>query len=482
MKLLPKILQIDILRRHLGPFLFVSLTIMFLLLMQFLMMYLDKIVGKGIPLPVIIELILSNLAYMVVLAVPMAVLVSTLMVYGAFSESNEFTAIRASGIHPYKIMSTVVSTGFILFILMVLFSNYILPEANYRARALFLDIRLKKPGFDLKEGVFYDGIEGYTFLVEHKPSDSDSLFGVTLFQEPKNGKDEALIKAERGFLSSQPESQSLKLFLHNGEMFRMFKQKQSTEKTIEKTSFGTYEIAFDLSNLEFSRSNPESRGRNDRTMRAEAMYEVVNTLKEEIINDTRNAYEQNKSIDVTFANKDTLITNVLNLPVRETTKPLGTPRVKKEGFVSGLIALNSLSYFEDQRDYIRSSIRGIRARAINYDGVNNTQKWKEERQAKYWVEIQKKLAIPFGCILFVFIGAPLGLLTKKGNLGVAAVISALIFTLYWIGIIQGEKLADRLLVSPEIGMWGINIIYTIVAIVLMIKINRGKIFRRTSKA
>ncbi len=454
---------------------------MFLLLMQFLMMYLDKIIGKGIPLSVIIELILSNLAYMVVLAVPMAVLVSTLMVYGAFSESNEFTATRASGIHPFRVMLPMIIGGGLLFVGMVFFSNYILPEANYRARALFIDIRMKKPGFDLKEGVFYDGIEGYTFLVQHKPSESDSLFGITLFQEARYGKDEALIKAEQGFLSSENVSQSLKLVLVDGEMFRTIRPKGSSEKTIEKTRFGSYTITFDLSKLEFSRSNPESRGRNDRTMRAEAMLEVISTLETEIQRDAENAFNQNGSIQFLVKLDSTLQASDSLLPVRARqtlTKPLGEPRVFREPFSSSLISLNQAESFERQRDILRNAVRGMRARSVNYDGINNTRKWKEERQAKYWVEIHKKIAIPFGALLFVFIGAPIGLLTRKGNLGVAAVISALVFTFYWIGIIQGEKLADRLIISPGWGMWGINLIYAVFGILLMVKINRGYIWKK----
>ena len=475
MKIGPKTIQLDLLKRLIGPFLFVFLTIMFLLLMQFLMLYIDKIVGKGLPLSVILELILSNLAYMVVIAFPMAVLVSTLMVYGAFSESNEFTVIKASGIHPMKMILPTAYLGFTLFLGMVIFSNYILPEANYRARALFLDIRMKKPGFDLKEGVFYDGIDGYTFLVNQKPSESDSLFGISVFQEARDGKSEALIKAKRGFLESIQGAQALKLSLIDGEMFRTIKSKVDASKTIEKTGFATYSISFDLSKLEFSRSNPESRGRNDRTMNAEAMLEVYSKLDEEISNDISTAFSQNKTFDLRFEKKEKDTTLVLTSRMAinlSNPTTISTPK-KKTSFS----ALNYLDSFEEQRELVRNSIRGIRARSVNYDGVVNTLKWKKERQSKYLVEVHKKVAIPFGCFLFVFIGGPIGLLTRKGNLGVATIISALIFTVYWIGLIQGEKLADRLFVSPLVGMWGINLFYTVIAILLMTKVIREKVFR-----
>src|SRR5699024_3528424 len=145
MRFLPNRLQRDVLKRHLGPFVFCFITLMFLLLMQFLILYIDKLIGKGLPADVIIKLIITNLAYMVVLAVPMAVLVATLMAFGKFTELNELTALRAAGVNPIHAMSPVLVVGFILSLVMFWFANDILPNANQRARSLFLDIRMKKP-------------------------------------------------------------------------------------------------------------------------------------------------------------------------------------------------------------------------------------------------------------------------------------------------------------------------------------------------
>ena len=143
-------LQIDILKRHVGPFIFCFFTVMFLLLMQFLMLYIDKLVGKGLPLSIILELIVTNLASMVVLAAPMATLVASLMAYGKFTELNELTALRAAGVNPIHIINPVLGVATVMAVGLILFGNYVLPDSNQRARSLFMDIRLKKPGFDLK--------------------------------------------------------------------------------------------------------------------------------------------------------------------------------------------------------------------------------------------------------------------------------------------------------------------------------------------
>ncbi|MDX1641386.1 MAG: LptF/LptG family permease, partial [Balneolaceae bacterium] len=192
--------QIDLLKKHIGPFLFCFTTLMFVLLMQFLILHVDKLVGKGLPFLIVIELILNNLAYMVVLAAPMAVLVSTLIAFGRFSEWNELTAIRAAGINPIKLITPVMGAGFLLFLFMGYFSNYILPESNHKARSLFIDIRTQKPAFDLKPSTFYNDIEGYTFLIKEIDSETDSLYDVRVFQDETDNRNRAIINANRGWL------------------------------------------------------------------------------------------------------------------------------------------------------------------------------------------------------------------------------------------------------------------------------------------
>jgi len=272
-------IQRDVVKRHIGPFIFVFLTIMFLLLMQFLILYLDKIVGKGIPWNIILELIFSNLAYMVVLAVPMAVLIAALMAYGRFSELNELTALKAAGVSPLRMMVPTLFLSFILALALGWFSNYVLPNANYRARALFIDIRLKKPGFDLKPNVFYDGIKGYTFYVKNMSAGNDSLFDVTLFQDQNQKRDFAIIKAKVGYLKSEKDKETLTLYLNDGYLLRYMSGEFSNKFSVDRTKFKRYRISFDLSELAFSRSNPNRYSRDDRTMSAQAMMAVIDTLK-----------------------------------------------------------------------------------------------------------------------------------------------------------------------------------------------------------
>jgi len=481
MKKIINSLQINILTRHFGPLLFCFFTIMFLLLMQFLMNHIDKLVGKGIPFGVIVELILTNLAYMVVLAMPMAVLVAALMAFGKFSELREYAALKAAGVNPIKVIAPVIMAGAFLTIFLMWFSDRVLPDANQQARSLFIDIRLKEPGFDLDPNVFYNGIEGYIFLVKDIDSETDSLYDVTLFQEKTRDKNQAIIKANKGVLESNSD-QVITLFLYEGTITQYLGTTNRDNNQIEETEFGKYRISFDLSEMAFSRSESDKRRRNDRTMTSRAMLAVVDTLKNEvqerklssskfmqrIIPDLRTTdlAEPSKSEQ---QDEDSINAGMMlsaPFPAVKSEEPKSSPNNR---FPDSLVVLNTFDEEAPSTILVRAQ-SGLRSLKSNYQNLLVKIQWKQKRIAQYMVEVHKKFSIPFACIIFVLIGAPLGLVTKNGNIGFSAIISALLLTFYWVSIIQGEKLADRLVISPAMGMWFGNALLGIIGILLLTNI------------
>jgi lipopolysaccharide export system permease protein len=453
--------QKTLLKKHIGPFLFCFFTMMFILLMQFLILHVDKLVGKGLPMAIVIELILTNLAYMVVLAVPVAILVATLMAFGQFSEWNELTAIRAAGINPIKLMSPVLVIGFLLFGFTAYFSNYVLPEANHKARSLFLDIRMQKPAFDLQPGIFYQDLDGYTFLIKEIDSQTDSLYDVRVFQSSSDERRQAVISADRGWLES-PDQYTLSLFLYDGSILRHIPGDRRDDETLERSHFNQYRMSFDLSDLAFSRSNPDQRSRTDRTMSAQAMLAVVDSLRAEkqrefeklmvsTGQDEIMPFKSNVSRTIRMAEDESPDTLIVYEPSFIAMQHFYNP-AQKVGTLNR--AINSIDQYRSELDNFHS----------------NTS-WRDFRIAEFMVEVHKKLSIPFACVLFVLIGAPIGMLTRKGNIGVAALISAGILTVYFIAIIQGEKLADRMIISPFMGMWGINIAMLIAGIILTLHVS-----------
>ncbi|NGP86780.1 LptF/LptG family permease [Fodinibius halophilus] len=460
MRFIPNKLQLDVLRRHLGPFVFCFFTLMFLLLMQFLILYIDMLVGKGLPLGIILELIVTNLASMVVLAVPMAVLVACLMAYGKFTELNELTAIRAAGINPFHVITPVLTAATLLSIFLVWFSNDVLPDANQRARSLFIDIRLKKPGFDLKPEEFYEGIDNYTFLVERITHESDSLHDVTIFQHATRNRKEAIIKAQKGNLNSEADGQTLTLYLKDGSILRKMdhRRDQKSIKVFEETDFNRYRISFDLSELAFSRSNPENRSRNDRTMDIKAMMTVVDSLQKAIVAQKQSILDDKSHI---IPYKESTNNRI---PNRAITTDTLEKKVKSE-----FIALQHLETRSEQKHLKSNALTFLRNYKSKLSDIATNTEWRISKIAQYLVEVHKKFSIPIACIVFVLIGAPIGMYTKKGNLGYAALIGTIFLTFYWISIIQGEKLADRLFITPFTGMWFSNILLGIIGLYLTIR-------------
>lgn len=451
-------LQIDLLKKHVGPFLFCFLTLMFLLLMQFLILQIDQLIGKDIPLRVIFELIITNLAYMVVLAAPMAVLVSTLMAFGKFSELQELTAIRASGIHPMKVILPVLITSITLCIGLTWFSNDLLPEANHKSRSLFIDIRLKKPGFDLKPNEFYDGIEGYIFLVDNIDSETDSLYGITLFQEPTRSADEAFIKAEKGFLLSE-NSEMLSLYLFDGNMQKFPATRSRSKTTVEISTFKEHRITFDLADLAFEKSDPKRRNRSDRTMNIQSMKIIVDSLSRDINNHFKDLLELRNTLP--------------NLDVSELVserKAIQNDDVQDTVLITNSLVANNLENIADQKSLFQATVTDLNNYKASLQNVQASINFRKKARNRYLVEIHKKFSIPFACIVFILLGAPIGIMTKRGNFGVAAIISTVILTFYWISLIQGEKLADRLFVTPFIGMWTFNVVFSFIGILLLIRL------------
>jgi lipopolysaccharide export system permease protein len=471
-------LQRDILRRHVGPFLFCLITLHFLLLMQFLILHIDKLVGKGLDTSIIIELILYQLAYMLVLAAPMSVLAATLMAYGRFAELNELTAIKAAGVKPMQLMKPVLFSAAILAVFLTWFSNEVLPEANFKARSLFLDIRMKKPGFDLNANTFYDGIEGYTFLVRDISADSDTLFDVTIFQEATPSREQAVIKARFGQLSSDDKSFALQLDLYDGSVFRYLPGQRSAGDRYEESLFEKHRIRFDMSDMAFSRTNPDLRRRDDRTMSSQAMRVINDSLHNEIARDlalVEKRYPPLQLLDSIPKQRD-LYRDVKLFHVTSSdsiTRSNITHRFEPETDLD-LVSLRQLKFLESQSVAALEASTSIRTTIGNVQNTEGSVRWKKERIAQYQVEIFKKVSIPVGCIIFVLIGAPLGMLTRKGNIGFNVIVCTVLFTYYWITVIQGEKLADRLVISPFLGMWFGNITLGILGIILVIKVTSEK--------
>ena len=265
-----------ILKSHIAPFTFGFSLIIFIYLMQFIMNTLETLVGKGLSEWVIIQLIVYNVSWMVILAVPVAVLFSTLMAFGSMSAANEVTVIKASGGSLIRMMMPVIIASVLLSYLLYLFNDIILPESNHKAKTLQFDIMQTKPTFSIDPGQFSTQLDGYTILSRKVDSISGTLFGVTIYDLTKvHGRN--IISADTGIVKFTPDFKNLKMTLYNGEVHQSLSNNVNNYKIIE---FTEYQILLPARGFSFEKSEADGGTRGDREMRIADMQEIVNSARE----------------------------------------------------------------------------------------------------------------------------------------------------------------------------------------------------------
>jgi len=395
------------------------------------MRYAERLIGKGLSIWIIAKLITYNLAWMVVLVVPMAVLVSTLMAFGSMSQNNEIAIMKATGISLYKMLIPPLLASLLIAILLVQFNNNVYPNANHAARVLGQDISKKKPTLTLVPGVFSQEVPPYSILVRDINNLTDEVRQVTIY-DFSNYQNPNIITAKKAKLYFSKSQDKLIMDLWDGEIHT---SNIISNNNYRKIIYRKHKIIMNSEDFSFKESSSEDLSRGDREMSASDMRQIVDSLKnlrEQYLTELNNKIKSNIS----------------------TSSQINSVVGKQKIRLNQIIRL-----VEDKINNTKYSVNASLSRLIFNTKTSN----------KYWVEIHKKYSLPVACIIFVLIGAPLGMMTRKGGFGVAAGISLVFFLIYWSFLIGGEKLADRGLLSPFWGMWAANFFLGVFGIWLTIK-------------
>ena len=423
-----------ILRSHIAPFLYSAATMMGVLLLQFLMKFANRLVGKGLDTWLIIQLIAYNLSWMLTLVIPMATLVSALMTYGSLSQNNEVTIIKSSGASLYRMMSASFIASIIIAYLLFLFNNEILPDTNHQAKILMSDIARKKPTLSLEPGFFSQEVANYAILVREIDEQKNEIKQVTIYDYTDPSKIN-VVTAKKGIIFFSYDQKNLIMDLRNGEIHESDVKETGLYR---KLVFEKHRISMDAAQFTFSQSQGGLRG--ERELRVESMRAIVDSIK---LNRNKYIVDFENEVNKYFF-KDTAYATVYSTVNTQQTDALIYVRIQDRIKTAKNIIISNIKRFE----------------------------WSNRQIEKFEVEIYKKYAIPAACIVFMLIGAPLGIMVKKGGFGVAASISLFFYLVYWTFLIGGEKLAERGVFSPIIGMWAANIFLGIIGIILLIKTNR----------
>ncbi|GAB4330184.1 MAG: LptF/LptG family permease [Calditrichia bacterium] len=433
-----------IIKEHLGPFFFSLAVIMFVFVTKFIVQYIGKIFGKGLSFTTILEFVYLNLAWMLALAVPMAVLVAALMAFGRLSADNEITILKTSGISLYKIIRPVLISVILLTIFMTWFNDQVLPEYNHRARLLFYSISRKKPTLQLEKGL-YINLNKFSIMVgdiekslgeevvsksnimdpEDLAANADRLKDITIFDRSQN-ESQRTILAKRGHLIFDPTKERLVFTLFDGEIHELNTKNYSEYRRLKFTR-----NVFYIPAPELVFKKQEDNWRGDREM-------TIKMMRAEIAK-----YEKSKA--EAEANIKSAILNYL--PKADSLKK----------WIDQAQTAETISYDSTRLAYSKTlhQLQGVSQQLKSYRKSLN---FYQQQINKYEVEVHKKFSIPFASIVFVLIGAPLGIKARKGSLGIGISFSIGFFLLYWVFLIGGEELADSRLLHPFLAMWMANII------------------------
>lgn len=444
-----------IIKEHLGPFVFALAVIMFVFVTKFIAQYIGKLFGKGLAAGTILEFVYLNLAWMLALAVPMAVLVASLMAFGRLSADNEITILKTAGINLYRVLTPVLLWGSLLTIAMIWYNNSVLPEFNHRAKLLSRSIGQKKPAFQLEEGIYFrqgninilvkridrplgnEIIAKSSILDPAYPGKVDKLKDITIFDYSTPNIQRTIV-ADNGYLVFDPARKQLVFNLFDGEIHEVSSTDYAEYRRIR---FAKNVFYVEAGDQVFKRIEDEQRG--DREMNIQMMKKEVARYQAQI-QDTR---AQNRlEIERYLPTPDSLAARLQR--AKSTEVSIGDQARR----IANTRALRKA----------QSLVQVLKSNYSSEDHFNS-------QIYKYEVEIYKKYSIPFACIVFILIGAPLGIRARKGSLGVGITFSVGFFLLYWACLIGGEELADREMVSPWLAMWFPNIAVGIFGLYLTIR-------------
>lgn len=433
-----KRLHLFLIKSFLAPFITTFFITVFLLLMQFLWKYIDDLVGKGLELTQISELLFYASARFVPAALPIAMLLSSVMVFGKLGEQYELVALKSAGISLYKLLLPLALLVLIISYGSFLFSNYIMPIANLKNGAMIYDIQKKKPALNIKEGVFYKDIEGFSIKVNEKNTEKNILEDIIIYDHTSGNGNNKVVIAESGKMQLTPDEEFLELILYNGHSYMdIAEKKRPKDNPFRITHFKENLIRFDLSSF--------------------------NTIK--------NSEKLYKGHYAMLNNKQlTSAIDSLQLKYKEKRNLFKTNIIQK---------YKNKSVFKDSSSYTPSKNKTIQQYDIAINNIRNLEsvirsnreniEYQEIIITKHKIEWHRKISLAFACLLLFLIGAPLGAIIRKGGFGIPVLISVLFFMFYYVLNMIGEKSARELSVSAYEGMWLANVIFLPIAIFLIYK-------------
>ncbi|NVN95752.1 MAG: YjgP/YjgQ family permease [Bacteroidetes bacterium] len=449
-----KKIYLFVIKLYLGPLVMTFFIAMFILLMQFLWKYIDDFVGKGLEWYIIVKLMFYVSVTFVPMALPLAILLSSLMTFGNLGEKYELTAIKASGISLRIIMKPLIMISIIISGIAFYFSNNVMPYANLKFKTLLYDVQSKKPAVNIQEGMYYDGIDGFIIKIGKKDKDGKTLHNIMIYDHTERSGNSKLTIAKSGKMELTSDNRFLFFTLYDGnnynENLNTYENMQT--RPMIRSSFKQEFRRFDLSAFAYSKTNENLFKNHFQMLNLKQLTQTEDTLKIGLKNKKTEFYKNSM-------NRFQFLTSLYDT----------TTKFKKDTTLN--LKNNILSSFEASKrnTLLETALQSARAAKNEIDYWSIDFKDNEEYIRRYDIEWQRKFTLSIACLILFFIGAPLGAIIRKGGFGLPVVMSVLFFVIFHIISMIGEKSAREGILGAFQGMWLSSLIFLPIGIILTFK-------------
>ena len=447
----------------LGTFLFTFFIVLFILDMQFLWLYVDDLVGKGLELKILAELFFHMSITFIPMALPLALLLASLMCFGNFGEHYELVAMKASGISMWKVMRplvifSVLLSGFAFFV-----SNSLIPVANLKGQTLLFDVRRQKLAFNIKEGVFYRDLDNYVIYVERKGADGSSIYGVKIYDHTDRMGNTKIISADSGMMSMSPNQRCIIFTLYDGYNYTDVTSGENykEKRPFERMSFKQEQLKFSLKDFDMTRSSEDMYKSSQQMMNIRQLNTALDSLEVRYKN-KQEAFTQGFSRR--WANYTSISDERLSTAERS----------QIHDTIADTIMTLQWPLLEQYPDSVRNALAEMAtasARNAKENAAFNKIDLRNQNEniMKHKKERHKKFTLSFACLIFFFIGAPLGSIIRKGGLGMPVVVSVLFFVVYHVISTIGERMAVFGGLNMFLGVWISSLVMLPIGIFLTFK-------------
>ena len=427
-----KIINKYIFKELLTPFLFALIILLFVLITQTFVKHIDKFIGKGLSVSIMFKYILFNSGWIFSIAVPMATLVATMMAFGRLSSDNEITAIKASGISNSKLLKPTLFFGLILVIIMIPFNLWILPEMNFKNGLLNREISTNRPDIQIQAHQKNE-LFGKTIYISEE--NNGQFYDISIFDTNSNSNNNSIF-AKKG--NMKPFKDGVLLNLFSGTLHSY--NKNTNE--YQKTSFDNYQLTIPFQEVNMVGN---TLNRTDRQLSFFKLIEKINDRKKEVSNLNNKIFHDTNKLD-SLKIKENILQNKIN-------SLENSSKTETSAYNDSYIEINKI---KNQVSNLIIKIKNNNVMIpVTLKKINQT-----------YVEIHKKIAIPFACLIFILIGIPLGIISKNGKFTINIAISLAFIIIYWAFLNIGEFLADENKINPFIGIWSGNFFMGIFALYL----------------